>query len=161
MWALTGLVVLLAGALVVVLVTRSDERSEGPSAPTTSRSVPPPASTTVPAGTTTRPPVTTTTLPLPTLVANDPESYAKYLFAAWRNNDRTAATRAASENAVGQIFVVAFDAARGYTFTQCGAAAGSAYCTWTASNGSSTLVLQVRTATGGQPVQVIGVTRNN
>ncbi len=92
-------------------------------------------------------------------MANDPQSYAQYLFAAWRNGDRDAAAKVASPDAVNQMFSAPYDAARGFAFTSCGVAAGSSYCTWQATD-NATIVMQVRTLTGGLPVQVVGVNRN-
>jgi hypothetical protein len=162
-WGLAALAAALAIALVVVLLTRDDDNGSGTAAGTTTTSTTTPSSTTsttVPQSTTTttRTPASTTE-PLPPLVANDPPSFAQYLFAAWRNGDHDAAAKVASADAVNQMFAVPYDAARGYAFTNCGLAAGSAYCTWQASD-NATIVIQVRTLTGGLPVQVIGVTRN-
>jgi hypothetical protein len=164
-WALAALAALLAIALVVVLLTRNDDsgtRTAGGTTTTTSTTAPSTSTTS-----TTRPSATTTTThtpanttqPLPPLAPNDPQSYAQYLFAAWRAGDRDAAGKVASPDAVNQMFAVPYDAARGFAFTTCGIAAGTSYCTWQATD-NATIVMQVRTLTGGLPVQVIGVTRN-
>ena len=164
LWTLAGVVALLVIAAVVVVLTRGDGGTQttpppASTSPTTSSSAS--ATTTAPSGTTTTTgPATTTTTSLPALTPDDPRSYAQYFFAAWRNGDRSAAARVASAQAVDQMFSVPYDPARGYAFTGCGAAAGSQYCTWTATNGA-TLVVQVRTLTGGLPVQVIGVQRSD
>src|SRR6185503_7520473 len=108
--------------------------------------------TTVPATTTTTPPATTTTVALP-VITDDPQTYAQYLFAAWQNDNRTDAANVASADAVTQMFAQAYPAKGPYTFSNCDPAAGSLYCTWNGQNGA-TIQMQVRTLTGGLPIQV-------
>jgi hypothetical protein len=146
LWVLAAIIVVLAVALVVVLLTADDDNDT--SAPATT------ASTTRPAGTTTSPP-TTTTVALP-VITDDPQTYAEYLFAAWRNNDRNAATNVASTEAVTQMFAQAYPAAGPYTLADCDPAAGSLYCTWNG-QGGATIQMTVRTLTGGLPIQVQAV----
>ncbi len=55
------------------------------------------------------------------------------------------------------MFAQAYPAKGPYTFSSCDPAAGSLYCTWNGQNGA-TIQMQVRTLTGGLPVQVEGVT---
>jgi hypothetical protein len=159
LWVLGGLVVVLAIALVVVLVTRDDGGSNAAdststtAASTTSTTA---ATTTTAAPTTTMP--TTTTLPYP-VITDDPQTYANYLFVAWQNNNQTNAANVASADAIQQMFSSAYSASAGWQAGGCNPAAGSLYCTWTASNGNQ-LVMQVRTLTGGLPIQVTGVTRS-
>jgi hypothetical protein len=105
---------------------------------------------------TTAPPPPSTTVALPT-ITDDPQSYAEYLFATWQNNDRTAAANVASADAVTQMFSKAYPAQGPYTFSNCDPAAGSLYCTWNGQNGA-TIQMQVRTLTGGLPIQVQMVT---
>ncbi len=147
-WVLSGLVVALAVALVVVLVTRDDSSDTASTttilAPTTTGA---PATTTV---TTVPPPSTTVALPA---ITDDPQTYALYLFAAWQNGDRTAAANVASADAVNQMFAQAYPASGPYSFSNCGPAAGSLYCTWNGQHGTS-LQMTVRTLTGGLPIQV-------
>jgi hypothetical protein len=147
LWALGGLVVVLAIALVIVLVTRDDDSDEAATTTTTTTT-----STTTTTTTTTTLPPTTTTVALP-VITDDPQTYAEYLFAAWQNNDRTAAANVASADAVNQIFAQAYPAKGPYTFASCGPAAGSLYCTWNGQNGA-TIQMAVRTLTGGLPIQV-------
>jgi hypothetical protein len=147
LWALGGLVVVLAIALVIVLVTRDDDSDEAATTTTTTTT-----STTTTTTTTTTLPPTTTTVALP-VITDDPQTYAEYLFAAWQNNDRTAAANVASADAVNQIFAQAYPAKGPYTFANCGPAAGSLYCTWNGQNGA-TIQMTVRTLTGGLPIQV-------
>jgi hypothetical protein len=147
LWALGGLVVVLAIALVIVLVTRDDDSDEAATTTTTTST-----STTTTTTTTTTLPPTTTTVALP-IITDDPQTYAEYLFAAWQNNDRTAAANVASADAVNQIFAQAYPAKGPYTFANCGPAAGSLYCTWNGQNGA-TIQMTVRTLTGGLPIQV-------
>ena len=85
--------------------------------------------------------------------ADDPQSYAQYLFASWQNNNRTDAANVASADAVTQMFAQAYPAKGPYTFSNCDPAAGSLYCTWNGQNGAS-IQMQVRTLTGGLPIQV-------
>jgi hypothetical protein len=159
--------VALAGVLIAVLVARDDGSGSSTSpttAPTTTS--PPattsttsaPAATTVPSASTTRPASPATTIPLPSIASGTPASYAQYLFATWQNGDRAAAANVASAAAVDQMFSQAFVSPSPWTFQSCGVAAGSTYCTWQGAPGH-TIVIQVRNATGGQPVQVIGVQR--
>ena len=149
LWTISGLVVVLAIALVVVLLTRDDGSDHAS-----------PAASTTPATTTTSPPsTTTTTTPPPSTtvalpqITEDPQTYAEYLLAAWRNGDRTAAANVASADAVNQMFAQAAPAKGPYSLSNCGPAAGSLYCTWNGQNGA-TLQMTVRTLTGGLPVQV-------
>ena len=152
LWALGGLVVVLAIALVVVLVTRDDDSDEAATTTTTSTTT---TSTTTTTATTTTVPVTTTTVPLPE-ITDDPQTYAEYLFAAWQNDNRTDAANVASADAVNELFARPYPAQGPYTFASCGPAAGSLYCTWNGQNGA-TLQMQVRTLTGGLPIQVTNV----
>ena len=156
-YALGGLVAILAIALVVVLVARDDD-SNGASDTTTTTLV---TTTTAPATTAPAPTTTArapTTVSLPPLT-NDTQSYAMYLFAAWQNDNRSAAAQVASAEAVGQMFSQAYSAQNPYTFGACNPAAGSVYCTWTAPNGP-TITMTVRNITGGLPIQVVVVTRS-
>ncbi len=147
LWALGGLVVVLVIALVVVLVTRDDGSDQ--TAATTSTTA---AVTTSTSTTTTTVPPTTTTVALP-VITDDPQTYAEYLFAAWQNGNQTDAANVASAEAVTQMFSQAYPAQGPYTFSNCGPAAGSLYCTWNGQNGA-TLQMTVRTLTGGLPIQV-------
>ena len=139
LWALGGLVVVLAIALVVVLVTRDDDSDEAATTTTTSSALP----------------SVSGCVPLPP-ITDDPQSYAEHLFAAWQNDDHTAAANVASTDAVNELFARPYPAQGPYTFASCGPAAGSLYCTWNGQNGA-TLQMQVRTLTGGLPIQVTNV----
>ena len=150
LWALGGLVVVLAIALVVVLVTRDDGSDQ--TAATTTTAAPATTTTTTATTTTTTTAPATTTVPLPVLT-NDPQTYAEYLFAAWQNGNQTDAANVASAEAVAQMFSQAYPAQGPYTFSRCGPAAGSLYCTWNGQNGA-TIQMTVRTLTGGLPIQV-------
>ena len=150
LWVLGGLVVVLAIALVIVLFTRSDDSDEAATTTTTSSTSTTTTSTTPPTTTTVAPPTTTVALPV---ITDDPQTYAEYLFAAWQNDDRTAAANVASADAVTQMFAQPYPAKGPYTFANCGPAAGSLYCTWNGQDGA-TIQMTVRTLTGGLPVQV-------
>ena len=152
LWVLGGLAIVLAIALVVVLVTDDDTDDAATSTTTTSTTVTSTSTTTTTAAPTTTVAPTTTTVTLP-IITDDPQSYAEYLFAAWQNNDQTAAAEVASAEAVTQMFARPFPAQGPYTFASCGPAAGSLYCTWNGQNGA-TIRMTVRTLTGGLPVQV-------
>jgi hypothetical protein len=156
LWVLGGVIVLLIAALVVVLVTRDDDDDAPPATTTTVRATTTtlPPTTTSPATTTA--PATTTTVALP-VITDDPQTYAEYLFATWQNGNRTDAANVASADAVNQMFSQAYPANGPYTFSNCGPAAGSLYCTWNGQNGA-TIQMQVRTLTGGLPIQVQAVT---
>jgi hypothetical protein len=153
LWVLGGLVAALAIALVVVLVTRDDDSDQASTTTTTSTvaSTTSTSATTTTVASTTIPP-TPTTVALP-VITDDPQTYAEYLFAAWQNNNKTAAANVASADAVNQMFAQPFPAKGPYTFSNCGPAAGSLYCTWNGQNGA-TIQMTVRTLTGGLPVQV-------
>lgn len=157
-YALGGLVAVLAIALAVVLVTRDDDSDNA--ADTTTTIV---TTTSTAAATTTAPPATTTpptptTIPFPP-ISNDPESYAKYLFVAWQNNSQQAAAQVASQDAINQMFSQAYSPQNPYTFGMCDPAAGSVFCTWTAQNGAK-ITMTVRNLTGGLPIQVLAVSRS-
>ena len=157
LWVLGGLVVVLAIALAVVLVNQDDDNDTKAASTTSTLPV---TTSTAAAPTTTAAPSTTaappsTTVPLPP-ITNDPQSYAEYLFAAWQNNNRTAAANVASADAVNQMFSQAYPAKGPYTLSNCGPAAGSLYCTWNG-QGGATIQMTVRTLTGGLPIQVQAV----
>jgi hypothetical protein len=158
LWVLGGLVVVLVAVLVVVLLVDDDD-SDSSNATTTSRATPttpPPTTPTTTAPTTsTSTSPTTSTLPLPP-VTEDPQSYAQYLFVTWQNGSKTAAANVASPDAVNQIFAQPYQASSQWTFQMCDPAAGSLYCTWTGTN-NTTLLMTVRTLTGGLPIQVVMV----
>ena len=156
-WVLGAAVVALVIALVVVLVTRDDSDDETSPTTTTSTTSAPSttgAGTTSPA--TTSRPTTSSTLPP---LTNDTEAYARYLFAAWQQNNQQAAAQVASAEAVQQMFSQAYSPQSPYTFGTCGAAAGSVYCTMTGANGA-TITMTVRNLTGGLPIQVVQVSRS-
>jgi cytoskeletal protein RodZ len=154
-WILGAVIVALVIALLVVLLTRDDD-DDTPSTTTTTTAPATSTSTTAPATTTTTVPATTTTVVLP-VITDDPQTYAEYLFASWQNNNRTDAANVASTEAVDQMFAQAYPAKGPYTFSNCGPAAGSLYCTWNGQNGA-TIQMTVRTLTGGLPIQVQSVT---
>ena len=157
LWVLGAVIVALVVALVVVLVTNDDD--DDTPATTTSTSATRPATTTSSSITTTTAttvPATTTTVAYPP-ITDDPQTYAEYLFAAWQNNNRTNAANVASADAVTQMFSRAYPAQGPYTFSNCGPAAGSLYCTWNGQSGA-TIQMTVRTLTGGLPIQVQSVT---
>lgn len=155
-YALGGLVAVLAIALVVVLVTRDDSGDDASDTTTTTTVVPSTtaAPTTVPV--TTAAPVTTVSLPP---LSTDTQAYAKYLFAAWQQNNRQAAAQVASTDAIQQMFSQAYSPQTPYTFGSCDPAAGSVYCTWNAQNGAK-ITMTVRNLTGGLPIQVVAVSRS-
>jgi hypothetical protein len=157
-YALGGLVAVLAIALAVVLVTRDDDSNNA--ADTTTTTI---VTTTAAPTTTTSPPATTqpaapTTVAFPP-ITNDTASYAKYLFVAWQNNSQQAAAQVASQDAINQMFSQAYSVQNPYTFGMCNPAAGSVFCTWTAQNGA-TITMTVRNLTGGLPIQVVAVARS-
>jgi hypothetical protein len=158
LWVLGGLVAVLAIALVIVLVTRDDSGSSQADSTSTTSSTTTSTTTTSTTTTTTTVPPTTTTIAYPA-ITDDPQTYANYLFAAWQNNNQTNAANVANAEAIQQMFSQAYSASAGWQAGSCDPAAGSLYCTWTASNGNK-IVMQVRTITGGLPIQVTGVTRS-
>lgn len=131
-WVLGVVIVALVVALVVVLVSSDDDtpRATPASTPTTAA----------------RP-----------VITDDPATYARYLFAAWQNRNRTDAANVASADAVSQMFAQAYPAQGPYAFANCDPAAGSLHCTWNGRNGA-TIQMTVRTLTGGLPIQVQSVT---
>ncbi len=157
-YALGGLVAVLAIALAVVLVTRDDDSNNAADTTTTIVTTSTVAPTTTSPPTTTTKPATPTTIPYPP-ISNDTESYAKYLFVAWQNNSQQAAAQVASQDAITQMFSQAYSAQNPYTFGTCDPAAGSVFCTWTAQNGAK-ITMTVRNLTGGLPIQVVAVSRS-
>jgi len=157
LWVLGAVIVALVVALVVVLVTNDDD-DDTPTTTTATSTTQPATSTSSSVTTTTATtvPATTTTVAYPS-ITDDPQTYAEYLFAAWQNNNRTNAANVASADAVTQMFSRAYPAQGPYTFSNCGPAAGSLYCTWNGQNGA-TIQMAVRTLTGGLPIQVQSVT---
>ena len=155
LWVLGAVIAALAIALVVVLVTR-DDSDDTTTTTTTKRATTTTSPSTTTSSTTTTVPATTTTVALP-VITDDPQTYAEYLFAAWQNNNQTAAANVASSEAVTQMFSKAYPAQGPYTFANCDPAAGSLYCTWNGQNGA-TIQMAVRTLTGGLPIQVQTVT---
>jgi hypothetical protein len=107
---------------------------------------------------------TTTTAATVASVANNPEAYAKALYADWQAGDKGAAHQVASELAVSQMFGVAYLPVQNngpkdpYTFQGCEGAAGSFICTWNAD--TRQIQMTVRDLTGGQPIQVEQVLRD-
>jgi hypothetical protein len=162
LWLLGGLVVVLAIALVIALATRDDSDSGQADATSTTASSTTASTTSAPTTTTTTTtttvPPTTTTVGYP-VTTSDPQTYADYLFVAWQKGEQTTAANVASADAVQQMFSQPYSASSGWQAGSCDPAAGSLYCTWTASNGGK-IVMQVRTLTGGLPIQVTGVTRS-
>jgi hypothetical protein len=163
LWVLGAVIVALVAALVVVLVTRDDDDDQASTTTTTSSTTTTTraittttggATTTTAAGTTTTGPPSTT-VPLP-VVTDDPQTYAQYLYTAWRNNDRASAANVASSDAVTQMFARAYPSGGPYTLSGCNPAAGSLYCTFNGQGGAS-IQMQVRTLTGGLPIQVRAV----
>lgn len=158
-WVLGAVILALVIALVVVLLTRDDDDDK----PTTTTTTTAPATTTTtaaPTTTSTTVPATTTTVVLP-VITDDPQTYAEYLFAAWKLGDRTAAAKVGSADAVDQMFAQVYSPSVTWTFASCGPAAGTLYCNWTASPSGATLTIAVRTTTGGLSTQVVGVTRSS
>jgi hypothetical protein len=142
LWLLIGLVTAIAVVVVVVVVSRDDG----------SDSVSPTTTTTT--TTTTETPTASTVLLPP--ITNDPQSFAEFLFAAWRNGNRTAAAEVATPEAVDKIFARPYSAQSQWALGLCDPAAGSLYCTWNGTNGAQ-LVITVRTLTGGLPIKVMYV----
>jgi len=100
---------------------------------------------------------TTTVTPGPTTTspASSPEGHAKALFEAWTKGDRAAAEKVAQPEAVTALFARPWQAGDGWSFVQCGGAAGSVICTWQRPVGQ--LLFRVQNVTGGVPVTVSDV----
>lgn len=161
-WIAVGVAIVVIAAVVIGVVVSRDDSSDSASTTTTSSTVTTSASTTSTTGatTSTTKPATSTTSALPPLTDNA-QTYAEYLFAAWKLGDRTAAARVANADAVDQMFTQAYSPSVTWTFSSCGPAAGTLYCNWTGSPGGATLTIAVRTTTGGLSTQVVGVTRSS
>ncbi len=147
----------LGAAAVATLLTACSDSSPTRSAP------PPPAlqpettpstapSTTTPAPSTTATSRLTTTAPAPA----SPERSARTLFDAWAGADRAAAMKVAQPPAVDALFARTWQAADGWTFSECSGAAGSLICTWRRPAGQQ-LLMRVLNATGGVPISVAEV----
>ncbi len=153
-----GLALVVSVGLVgLALAACSDDdskQSEG-STTTTTTSTTSTTSTTVPATTTTLPATTTSTTPPTSAPGITPEACAQQLFDAWAAGNQSAAPSCASATAVQQLFAESY--APPYQGPNCQGPAGSVFCTWTGGGGA--IVMEVRNATGGLPVEVISVTR--
>lgn len=102
---------------------------------------------------------TTTTVasrPTTTPPAASPEGTARALFEAWTRDDRAAAQRVAQPAAVDALFARRWQAADGWSFSECSGAAGSLICTWQRPAGQQVL-FRVPNVTGGGPVTVAEV----
>ena len=172
LYGLAGLAAILVAVIIVLLVTDNNNKKKpsttttttttSASTSTTTTTVPPTTTTTVAPTTTTAIAATCPQTQLPNITQNDPQSYAQYFFATWNNNDKQSAENVANQQAISQMFSAPCQAIAGanpYAFQMCDPAAGSTYCTWKTSIGAQ-IVVQVRNATGGLPVQVVGVQRS-
>lgn len=113
------------------------------------------SSTTSPSTTT----VTSTTVasrPTTTPPPASPEGAARTLFEAWARDDRIAAQRVAQPEAVTTLFARRWQAADGWSFSECSGAAGSLICTWQRPGGQQ-LLFRVPSAAGGGTVTVAEV----
>jgi len=81
---------------------------------------------------------------------------AKAFFAAWAAGDRAAAAKVGQADAVDVLFARRWQAADGWTFSECSGAAGSLICTWRRPSGQE-LLLRVQAGTGGVAVSVAEV----
>ena len=93
----------------------------------------------------------TTTAP-----AASPEGTARTLYEAWTRDDRAAAQRVAQPEAVTALFARRWQAADGWSFSECSGAAGSLICTWRRPGGQQVL-FRVPNAAGGGAVTVAEV----
>lgn len=70
------------------------------------------------------------------LKSNNAATCMQSVFHAWSSNDQVAASHNATAAALSTLFGRPWSAADGWTFANCGAAAGSVYCTWNRAGGS-------------------------
>ena len=114
------------------------------------------SSTTSSSSTTTSTSTTVAPRPTTTPPAASPEGTARALFEAWTRDDRAAAQRVAQQEAVTTLFARRWQAADGWSFSECSGAAGSLICTWQRSGGQQ-LLFRVPSAAGGGGVTVAEV----
>jgi hypothetical protein len=148
----SGVALVAVVALALAACSDDDSKQSRGSTTTSTSST---TSTTLPATTTTLPATTTSTAPPTTTPGITPEVCAQQLFDAWAAGNQSAAPSCASATAVQQLFAESY--APPYQGPNCQGAAGSVFCTWT--GGGAAIVMEVRNATGGLPVEVISVTR--
>lgn len=94
--------------------------------------------------------------PTTTSASASPEATARALFDAWTRGDRAAAQRVAQAEAVATLFARRWQAADGWSFSECSGAAGSLICTWQRPAGEQVL-FRVPNVTGGGSVGVAEV----
>jgi len=70
------------------------------------------------------------------LRSRDAAQCMQNVFQAWSNNDQVAASHNATPQALSTLFGRPWNAADGWTFANCGGAAGHVYCTWNRAGGS-------------------------
>jgi hypothetical protein len=90
-----------------------------------------------------------------TTVAPNPAAYSTALFGDWKGGDRDSAGKVATAAVVKELFLRPWHSADAWVVTGCQGTAGSTYCTWTSPR--RRFVMQVRNATGGLPVLIVGM----
>ena len=70
------------------------------------------------------------------LRSRDAAQCMQNVFQAWSNNDQVAASHNATPQALSTLFGRPWNAADGWTFANCGGAAGHVYCTWNRAGGN-------------------------
>lgn len=141
---------------MAVLLVSCSRGSDDEAAPTTVTTLVQTTTSSVTSSSTTA--VTSTTVgprPTTTAPALSPEGAARALYEAWTRDDRAAAQRVARPEAVTALFARKWQAAEGWSFSECSGAAGSLICTWQRSGGQQ-LLFRVPNVTGG-PVTVAEV----
>jgi peptidoglycan hydrolase-like protein with peptidoglycan-binding domain len=89
------------------------------------------------------------------LTATSGNNASQLVFQAWTENNQASARKNATPQAVTQLFAQSW-AANVWTFTGCGAAAGSVYCTWNKAAGQ--LQLRANDNTGAPFYYVVNAT---
>ena len=147
---------MVVAVLALAFVSCSNDSDDETTRPTVTSLVETTSSSSTSSSTTA---VTSTTLPArPTTTppAASPEGVARALFDAWTRDDRAAAQRVAQAGAVNTLFARRWQAADGWSFSECSGAAGSLICTWQRSAGEQ-LLFRVPNVTGGGAVTVAEV----
>ena len=80
------------------------------------------------------------------LTATSGNNAAQLVFQAWTQNNQAGAAKNATPNAIGQLFGQSWSP-NTWTFSGCGVAAGSVYCTWLKAGGGQ-LLLRANNNTG-------------
>ena len=132
----------VAGLAVAVafLASCSDGSDDEGSLPTVTTVVETTSSSTTSSSSTIVTSTTVASRPTTTAPVTSPEGTARALYEAWTRDDRAAAQRVAQPAAVTALFARQWQAADGWSFSECSGAAGSLICGWQRPGGQQLLL---------------------